>query len=53
MPVHLSKSGKAAVGPGGKVEKRFKSKAKALAYVRARGLAHARKRGHQVPKKRK
>jgi hypothetical protein len=49
MPVHLSKSGKAVLGPGGKKEKTFASKAAAKAYLTARNLAHARKKGYDVP----
>jgi hypothetical protein len=49
MPVHLSKSGTTVLGPGGKVEKKFGSKAKAKAYLTARNLGHARKKGYKVP----
>ena len=49
MPVKLSKTGAAAVGPGGKIEKRFASRKAAKAYVTARALAYARKKGYKVP----
>ena len=49
MPVRLSKTGASAIGPGGRVEKRFGSRKAAKAYVTARALAHARSKGYRVP----
>jgi hypothetical protein len=49
MPVHLSEKGATVLEPGGKVVKRFKSRAKARAYATARNLGHARSKGYKVP----
>ena len=54
MPVVLSKKGATVKERGsGKTVKRFKSRAKARAYLQARNMAYARKRGYKVPARRK